>query len=397
MGEHHDVVVIGSGNAGISLAARLRRLGCTDVLIVSPAETHYYRPLLNYVAGGQASLRELTWPTRDVIPRGCQWRQDRAVLVDPAAREVHLQQGGRIGFNDVVLAPGLEPDLDATPGLAAALDDGWAATAHLSASADRAREAVERLAGAGSGRVVFTIPPEPAPCGGTALKPLLMACDRWERTAALGRLDVHLVTPFASVLDVPWVDDLLLGRLGRYGVTVHSRRVVGAVDHRSRRVVLDGADGGRDILEDVDQAFVVPRYRAPEWTANLAGAQTGGLVDVDPLTLAHRRFPSVWALGDAAALQTRPSGGALRRQVEILAENMRRSRLGKPLRDYDGYTIIPIAVDRHHVLLAEFDRDLRPAPTVSRPDLATPRRALWAFDRYLEPVVYRYALLRGRV
>jgi sulfide:quinone oxidoreductase len=39
------VAIIGGGNAGISVAARLRHGGMTDVGIIEPADTHYYQPL----------------------------------------------------------------------------------------------------------------------------------------------------------------------------------------------------------------------------------------------------------------------------------------------------------------------------------------------------------------
>jgi sulfide:quinone oxidoreductase len=46
----HRVAVIGGGNAGISLAARLRRAGMTDIGIIEPAESHFYQPLWTLVA-----------------------------------------------------------------------------------------------------------------------------------------------------------------------------------------------------------------------------------------------------------------------------------------------------------------------------------------------------------
>ena len=55
----HDVVVVGGGNAGISLAAKLLRDGCRDVAVVEPKAVHHYRPLLSYVAGGAATLDDL--------------------------------------------------------------------------------------------------------------------------------------------------------------------------------------------------------------------------------------------------------------------------------------------------------------------------------------------------
>ncbi|MGA8044735.1 MAG: FAD-dependent oxidoreductase [Dermatophilaceae bacterium] len=393
MDRTHDIVIVGGGNAGISLAARLRRLGFEDVAIIAPGPVHRYRPLLNYVAGGQADLDRLTKPQRVVIPGGCTWIQGRAVAVDGEAHEVELDGSERIGYADLVLAPGLEHHLDAIPGLEAAMHQGWSTTAHLSSTAESTWTAIQRTR---RGKVVFTVPPEPAPCGGTALKPLFMACDHWKSEGVLQDIDVHLVTPYSAVLDVPSVEKHLREGLERFQVTVHHRSTVTDMDPAARTITL-GADGADEVISDVEQAFVVPHYSAPEWLAPLAGDQAAGLVDINPRTLRHRRLDRVWALGDAAAVDTRPSGGALRKQVDVLADNIRRSRSGQVLREYDGYTIIPITVDRRRLLLAEFDRDGKPQPTVSFIDLTAPRRLLWAFDRYLEPIVYYRALLKGRV
>ncbi|MGC5585038.1 FAD-dependent oxidoreductase [Ornithinimicrobium sp. W1665] len=388
----HDVVVVGGGNAGISLAARLRRIGARDVAIVTPDRPHRYRPMLNYVAGGQASMSELTREAADVAPDGCTWLRSRAVAVHPEQRELELEGGERVGYGDLVLAPGLTEDLEGMPGLAAAMEAGWSTTAHLETQAERTWTAIRGMT---RGRVVFTIPPEPSPCGGTALKPLFLAVDHWREQGVLAGIDVHLVTPYSSVLDLPFADRRLEPRLAEAGVSVHHGSTVAAVDHQARTVTLAGAASGV-LLDEVDHAFVVPHYRGPEWLAPLAGG-TAGQVDVDPGTMAHRTAPRVWSLGDVAALGTRPSGGALRRQVEILADNIRAARLDEPLKDYDGYTIVPITVDRRHLFLAEFDRTGAQQQTTGLVDLTVPRRWLWAFDRYVEPMIYFRSLLKGRL
>jgi sulfide:quinone oxidoreductase len=57
MSQHHRIVIVGGGSAGISVAARLRRAGQADVAVIDPAATHYYQPLWTLVGGGRAPVR----------------------------------------------------------------------------------------------------------------------------------------------------------------------------------------------------------------------------------------------------------------------------------------------------------------------------------------------------
>jgi sulfide:quinone oxidoreductase len=89
--------------------------------------------------------------------------------------------------------------------------------------------------------------------------------------------------------------------------------------------------------------------------------------------------------------------GALRKQVAILPRNLAAERSGDPLQRYDGYTVAPITVERRKLMLAEFTRDGRPAPSVPFVDPIKPRRVTWWLDRYALPQVYWRRILRGRV
>jgi sulfide:quinone oxidoreductase len=390
--EHHELLIVGGGNAGVSLAARLLRDGVEDVAVVEPEPIHRYRPLLNYVGVGEAGMASLERPAAEVVPDGCTWIADQVVSVDTAASAVLTRDGHRIGYAKLVVCPGLEEDWDATPGLVEASAAGWAGSTFVVETAPRVWPA---LRGLSQGRVVFNVPPEPAPCGATALKPLLMACDHWRRAGVLDDLHVWLVIPGPSPLELAAADELLERTLASYGVRVlREARVVGLGD---RSVTVTTPDGDRE-LDDLAYAHVVPQYRAPSWIAEsgLAGDTAAGLVDVNPLTLRHRRHPAVWSLGDAGDLATRPSGGALRKQVDVLAHNITAGE-GAPVREYDGYTVMPITVSRRRLMLVEVDRDGHPAPTLPFPDLVRPRRTTWLVDRYVLPVTYYRRILRGKV
>ena len=67
---HHQILVIGGGNGGVSVAARLQRAGVKDIALVEPREQHLYKPLFSHVAGGTARASITVRPQRDVIPKG---------------------------------------------------------------------------------------------------------------------------------------------------------------------------------------------------------------------------------------------------------------------------------------------------------------------------------------
>jgi sulfide:quinone oxidoreductase len=389
--EHHDVLIVGGGNAGISLAARLLRDGAQDVAVVESQPVHRYRPLLNYVGAGEATMASLERPAAHVMPEGCTWIQDQVVSVDAAGPGVLTEDGRRIGCSTLVIATGLEEDWDSTPGLQEAYAADWAGSTFVVETAPRVWPALRDLTG---GRVVFTVPPEPAPCGATALKPLFMACDHWQRTGVLKDIDVHLVLPGPFPLEVPSADRRLERTLASYGVQVlRDARVTSLDNHR----VTVATPQGEQELDDLAYAHVVPHYRAPRWIkgSELAGGTAAGLVDVDPGTMRHKRYAGVWSLGDVADLGTRPSGGALRKQVAVLAHNI--DAAGADVQQYDGYTVMPITVSRHRLMLVEVDRRGRLAPSVPFPDLLKPRLVTWLVDRYGLPVAYFWRILRGKV
>lgn len=393
--DHHDVLVVGGGNAGISLAARLRRHGRHDVAVVESQHVHRYRPLLNYVGSGQARMASLERPASQVMPDGCTWIRDRVVSVDADGPSVRTRDGREIGCSTLVVCSGLEEAWEATPGLSEAYAEGWAGSTFVVDTAPRVWPALRDLT---AGRVVFTVPPEPAPCGATALKPLFLACDHWRRAGVLQDLDVRLVLPGTSAVGLAAADARLETLLASYGVRVlREVRVSGLGGPGEHRVTVTTPQGEEE-LTDLAYAHVVPHYRAPRWieAGGLAGGSAAGLVDVDPGTMRHRRHPAIWSLGDVADLGIRPSGGALRKQVEVLAHNI-DARGTAPLQQYDGYTVMPITVDRHRLMLVEVDRNGDPAPTVPFPDLVRPRRSTWLFDRYGLPQTYFRRILRGKV
>ena len=391
---HHDVLVVGGGNAGISLAAKLLREGCRNVAVVEPSTTHHYRPLLSYVASGMATLDDLRRPEGEVLPVEVQWYVDEVTGVDPLASHVHLKTGEVLHYTDLAVCPGSQVDWDAVPGAQRAMATPAAATSYLP---DLAPKTWTLLSSLTSGTAVFAVSDRHVPCSPVALKPLLTAADHWRRTGVLDAIDVHLVHEGEALVGEERADRELRAAAERFGVRVRTRTTVDSVDAQRQTLRLSGPDGSDELRYDA--FYLAPPHRAPGWIAasGLAGATSDGFVAVDPSTLQHVEHPTVWGLGDAADVQTSPSGGALRKQVPVVAHNIAARRTGAPMRRYDGYTVAPVTTDRRRLLLGEFDRDGTPEPTFRFPDLVRPRRSLLLFDRYLEPSIYWHRLLKGKV
>ena len=396
-GQHYEVLIIGGGNAGVSLAARLHRYGVKDVAVVEPEDHHYYQPLFSHIAGGRAKASEATRLQRSVIPQGVEWIRDGAVGIDPASNTVSLASGRQLGFAHLVVCPGLQLDWDKIPGLADAVHSPSGAS-HYEFSL--AAKAWTLLSGLRAGTAVFTMPSGPIKCGGAAQKPMYLACDYWREQGVLRDIRVVMVQPYSTVFGVPGVDEELNRKIAEYGIELRLNSELVSVEASAQNALIrNNATGFAEELH-YDVLNAVPPQSAPDWlkaTELPAAGDAGGFVEVDPQTLRHSRFPNIWSLGDAAATTNSKSGGALRKQTKVLAKNLVAAREGKPLTEkYDGYSVCPFTVSRSSVVFAEFDDQYRPMPSVPKVPTWKESRASWVVDRDIFPKIYWNLILKGR-
>jgi sulfide:quinone oxidoreductase len=395
--QHHDVLIIGGGNAGISLAARLHRYGVTDLAVVEPKDHHLYQPLFSHVAGGKAKAAEAIRSQASVTPPGVRWIRDGAWVVNAVANTVTLNSGDQITYNHLVVCPGLQLDWDKIPGLEAAVHSPFGASHY---EFDLAPKAWTLLSSLKTGTAVFTMPSGPVKCAGAAQKPMYLACDYWKQRGVLDDIRVVMVQPYPTVYGVPGVDEELNRKIAEYGIELRLNSELTAVDPLGRTVLIrDNATGATEEIR-YDVLNAVPPQSAPDWlkaTDLPAPGDGGGFVHVNPETLRHVRYPNVWSLGDAAATANSKCGGALRKQTKVLAKNLVAARKGTPLtRKYNGYAVCPFTVSRSTVVFAEFDADYRPMPTIPKVPTWKESRASWLVDRDVFPQVYWNLILKGR-
>ena len=212
----HKVAIIGGGNAGISLAARLRRAGMTDIGIIEPAETHYYQPLWTLVGGGRAPAAESARSEASVMPQGVGWIKDRAEGVDPDAQTVSTSSGTTIHYDHLVVCPGIQLDWDSVPGMAESIDTPQVSSNYRYDLAPKTWQMIQKMR---SGTAVFTMPSGPIKCAGAPQKIAYLAADYWREQGVLDAIRVVLVLPTP-------------GMFGGTGVRRGARTSRGALRHR---------------------------------------------------------------------------------------------------------------------------------------------------------------------
>jgi 3-phenylpropionate/trans-cinnamate dioxygenase ferredoxin reductase subunit len=281
MPAHNAYVIVGAGLAGAKAAQALREEGFDGplVLVGEEAEHPYERPPLSkgYLLGKEERDSVYVHPPQWYTDHGVELRLGTAVTaVDPAAHEVALADGSRIGYAKLLLATGSSPRRLPVPGA----DLGGVHYLRRLADSDRIKNAfasASRVAVVGAGWIGLETAAAARAAGAevtlleTAELPLLRVLGR---EAAQVFADLHT----GHGVDL------------RCGVQV--AEVTGA-DGRANGVLL--ADGSR---VDADAVVVGVGITPDTQLAEDAGLEIGNGIRVDAAL--RSSDPDIHAAGDVA-------------------------------------------------------------------------------------------------
>ena len=394
---HHKVAIVGGGSAGISVAARLRAAGQQDVAVIDPATTHYYQPLWTLVGGGRAPVEESARPQASVMPKGVTWIQRAAAEIDPDSREITLDDGGTVGYDYLVVCPGIQLDWAKITGLSDTLGRDGVSSNYLYELAPATWNFIRNTR---SGTAVFGMPAGPIKCAGAPQKIAYLAADHWRQQGVLHNIDIHLVLPTPAMFGVKEFSDVLVGVARRYGITVHFESEVTEVRSGTREAVVTDKKNDTTSTLPYDVMHLVPPQSAPDWIKKgpLADPNNpAGYVEIDKHTMQHTRYANVFSLGDAGSSPNSKTGAAIRKQAPVVAKNLVSVMNGQaPTESYGGYASCPLTTARNKMLLAEFDYTMKPTPSIPGIDTIKERTDMWYLKRYGLPALYWNLMLRGR-
>jgi sulfide:quinone oxidoreductase len=396
--QHHRVVIVGGGSAGISVAARLRRSGESDVAVVEPAEVHYYQPLWTLVGGGRAPLGKSARPQASVMPSGVTWIKEAATDIDAEGQRVELASGSTVSYDYLVACPGIALDWDRLPGSTETLGRDGVSSNYQVELAPKTWEYIKKMR---SGTAIFSMPSGPIKCAGAPQKIAYLAADHWRREGVLKDIHIVLVLPTPKMFGVPEFSAVLDGVAKRYGIDVRLSHEVVEVDPDGKQVLIANRQEGSDEKFHLpyDMAHLVPPQSAPAWVRSSPLADPdnpGGYIQIDKETMRHVRYPNVFGLGDAGSSPNSKTGAAIRKQAPVVVENLKAVMAGRePSARYDGYASCPLTTARNRMLLAEFDYTMKPHPTFPLINTQKERYDMWLVKRYGLPALYWNLMLKG--
>lgn len=363
--QKHQVVIVGGGTGGITVAARLKRAGLADVAVIEPADTHYYQPLWTLVGGGRAKAAESARPMSSVMPKGVTWIKDSVVAVDPEGHTVTLASGKTVGYDRLVVAAGIQLNWDGIPGLAEAMGKNGVSSNYRYDLAPVTWQNVQKTK---NGTAIFHMPAGPIKCAGAPQKIAYLASDYWREQGVLNNIRKIMVLPTPGMFGVKVWSDELVKVAQRYGIEVRLNSVITNIDPVNHTMTIKNNETGEEDTVEYNFAHMTPPQSAPDWIRNspLADPESPfGYMGVNKNTLQHNVYPDIFGLGDCTTTPNSKTGAAIRKQAPVLVENLLASLRGQTGRgSYDGYASCPITTSRKHLLLCEFDYDLNLKPSL---------------------------------
>ena len=121
------VVVVGGGYGGATAAKYVRMLSdyAIDVVLIEPNAAFISCPLSNLVIGGTKSMNDITSPYDKLSARhGVKLVKDMVASIDPVKKTVTLASGPSIGYDKLIVSPGIDMMWDTVEGSQAANASG---------------------------------------------------------------------------------------------------------------------------------------------------------------------------------------------------------------------------------------------------------------------------------
>lgn len=395
---HYNVVVVGGGAAGTSVANDLKKRNPSiTVAIIEPSSTHYYQPAFTLVGGGVYSFKSTQKRQADLIPLGATWFQNKAERFSPETNKIYLDSGCELTYNYLVVCPGLQLDFDKIKGLRETLGQNGVCCNYSASHVEYTWQTLQKIR---SGTAIFTQPPMPIKCAGAPQKAMYLAADYFKRKGLSNKVKVEFYNAGPSIFGIPFFAKELEKVIASFGIETNYNANLIEIDGPAKKATFQVKDylGNTDVItRHFDMIHVTPPQSAPDFIKNSVLSDEAGWLDVDKETLQHKNFPSIFGLGDVTNTPNAKTAAAVRKQVPVVVDNILHLLNNSSVTPaYKGYGSCPLTTSRSTVMMAEFSYGGEVTPSFPLLDPRKNRYIWWLVKRFGLPWLYWKIMLKGR-
>jgi len=286
------IVVIGGGFGGAGCARALKRIDPKlEVTLVEPVRTFTACPFSNEVIAGLRDIEAQQFGYDRIAAEGVGVIAQAAVKIDPQKRVVGFADGSSLGYDRLVLAPGIDLRFDALAGYDEAaslkMPHAWKA-GEQTLLLRKQLEAMDD-----GGLVVLAVPAAPSRCPPAPYERASLIAHYLKTKKPRSKiliLDAKDAFPQQRLFENAW-KELYPGMIERVSLSQGGRVV--SVDARTNTVVTDFGSYTAHV------ANVIPPQQAGRIAGIAGAADHTGWCPIDPVTFASKLVPDIHVIGDA--------------------------------------------------------------------------------------------------
>lgn len=353
------LLILGGGTAGTIAANKLRhRLDPTQwsITVVDQDDAHHYQPGFLFIPFGTYTPDEVTRSRREQLDDDVALVYGEVDVVDPELRTVRLSNDRVLLYDQLIIATGVTPRPDQTPGLD---DPGeWQRSVFDFYTKKGSAALADKLAGWEGGRLAISIVDMPIKCPVAPLEFAFLADAFFTERGMRDKVEIVYVTPLSAAFTKPIAAQRFGSMLEDKGISLEADFMLEHVDPETRTLVsYDEREVAYDLL------VTVPLNMGADFIGRSGLGNELNLVHVDKHTLLSTKHDTIFALGDANDIPTSKAGSVAHFEIDVFVDNFLEHIEGKPMSgSFDGHANCFIETGHGRAMLIDFNYDTEPLP-----------------------------------
>lgn len=353
------LLILGGGTAGTMTANKLHRAlpeSEWEVTVVDADDNHRYQPGYLFMPFGTYRPDQVTRSRRKYVNKHVPLVYGEIDTVLPDENAVVLADGRRLDYDFLIIATGVTPRPDQTPGM---LDGGeWRRSVHEFYSYDGSVALADKLREWPGGRLVIHITEMPIKCPVAPLEFAFLADAYFKDKGMRDKVEITYVTPLDAAFTKPIAAEAFGNTLEEKGITVVPDFMIQSVDAEGRRIVAyDETEVPFDLL------VTIPLNMGADYVGRSGLGNDLNLVPVDKFTQQAKAHDNIFALGDANDIPASKAGSVAHFEVDVFVENFVQLIAGEAMtHKFDGHANCFIETGDGKAMLIDFNYDTEPLP-----------------------------------